>query len=183
MGRQHGGANALRAINAELVAIGKTLHDTSYAREGRIDPNGIDDLTDQDIWLEYEENEWLQAFEELGVYFSDPLDLDFAMLESFPKAYQHPNPGGKGPRGTAKALEAQKAATLKKNGDATIYEDRNNEEFRWYPYLFLGRSKPETHIAALARLTEKRLARGAPESIKSLIEHVKDNLGIEDGGE
>lgn len=183
IGRIHGGANMIRTVAANLTAIGVDLNENIKAVLGNIDPDTIDDLEDDDLWLAYEDNHWVQALEEEGVFFSDPLDLDFAMLEAFPDAYQHPNPGGQGPNTSAKALEKAKAATLKTGGNATLYGDDYDDEFRWYPYLFLRRSKPETHLAALARITGQQLSDAAPAPLKSLIEHIKNDLGFGDDGE
>ncbi len=177
IGRAHGGANMIRSVVANLAAIGVDLKATIKAILGEINPDAIEALEDEDLWLDYEENHWVQALEEVGVFLSDPLDLDFAMLEAFPGAYQHPNPGGHGPHNSVQALERAKAATLKTDGDATLYGNDYDDEFRWYPYLFLRRSKPETHIAALARIAPQELSDNAPQSLKSLIEHVKDALG------
>jgi hypothetical protein len=176
MGRSHGGANAIRLICGKLEEVGWTLHETVAAQDEHIDPDTLNELTDQDIWLNYEENSWILALEQLGVYFSDPLDLDFSMLEAFPDSYQHPHSGGTGPRTGAAALANQKSATLKTNGDATIYGTDYDDEFRWYPYLFLSKSKPATHISALSRITDGDLGNDVPAPLKSLINRVKEEL-------
>ena len=181
IGRVHGGANIIRSIAEKLDGIGVDLNTTTPAIEGEIDPDTLEDLEDEELWVHYDDNYWLKALEEVGVFLSDPLDLDFSMLEAFPGAYQHPNPGGTGPRTSDVALTNAKKATLKKNGDATLYEDKYDDEFRWYPYLFLSRSKPETHIAALTRIGNDDLANDAPAPLKALIKHVKDKLGLGDG--
>ena len=124
---------------------------------------------------------WIKALEEVGVFLSDPLDLDFSMLAAFPDAYRRSSPGGTGPGNTAAALRNAKKATLKKRGDPTLYADDYDDEFRWYPYLFLNRSKPETHIAALSRIPNDDLASNAPASLKALIDHVENKLGLGDG--
>ena len=183
IGRSHGGANMLRAVNEKLEEIGRSLSMTPTALAEEIDPEEIDDLEDGDIWLHYDDNSWLKAFEDYGIFFSDPLDLDFSMLEAFPEAYQHLHPGGTGPGTGDNALTNAKRATLKKDGDSALYEDNYDDEFRWYPYLFLHRSKPETHIAALTRIADTDLANDAPPSLNALIEHVKDRLGFGDEGE
>jgi hypothetical protein len=117
------------------------------------------------------------------VFFSLPLDIDFAMLSAFPDAYQHPNPGGRGPRGGADAIREKRAVTLKTGGNPALYGDAYRDEFKWYPYLFLSRSKPETHIAALACIQNDDLVEHAPPELKALIEHIKEALGLEDDGE
>ncbi len=180
IGRAHGGANMIRSVNEKLIEVDRGLADTIAALMGDIDLADLDELEDEDLWVNYEDNEWLKAMEEQAVFFSDPLDLDFSMLEAFPDAYQHPNPGGTGPGTSDVALVNAKKATLKKQGDATLYADDYDDEFRWYPYLFLNRSKPETHIAALTRIVDDELANASPAALKTLIEHVKDKLGLGD---
>lgn len=183
IGRAHGGANIIRTVVENLIAVGVDLSNNDKVTSGAIDLDDTDDLEDDDLWLPYDKNNWVQALEDESVFFSDPLDLDFAMLEAFPKAYQIPNPGGRGPRKGPSAIRNAKATTLKTDGDASIYEDDYDEEFRWYPYLFLNRSKPETHLSALTRLTKKQLSSDSPESLLSLIEHVKEALSFKDKGE
>lgn len=183
IGRKHGGANMIRSVCSKLNEIDVQLKGTMEYVLGHIEPESIDDLEDADIWLEYESNHWVQALEELGVFFSDPLDLDFSMLLAFPKAYQHPNPGGSGPGTSAAAVKSAKNATFKKTGGSSLYEDEYDDEFRWYPYLFLNRSKPETHIAALTRISDAQLRKNAPPSLKSLIDRVTSKLALGDDGE
>ena len=126
-----------------------------------------------------EEHNWLKALREEGIFFSFPLDIDFAMLTAFQEAYQCSNPGGRGPRGGADTIRDKKAVTLKTGGDPELYDDAYDEQFKWYPYLFLSRSKPETHIAALARIEDKDfIAENAPPELKALIEQLKESLGL-----
>ena len=183
IGRSHGGANMIRTVSGKLNEVGLDLADTMMALVGEIDTADLDDLEDNDIWLSYEENSWLKALEEYGVFFSDPLDLDFSMLEAFPEAYKHPNPGGTGPSTGDNALANAKRATLKRNGDPTLYEDTYDDEFRWYPYLFLNRSKPETHIVSLTRIDDTSLANDTPAPFKALITYVRGKLNLGDEGE
>lgn len=178
IGRTHGGANVIRSIAGKLGGIEVDLNTTAPALAGQIDPAAVEDLKDEDIWLDYDDHPWLRALEEVGVFLSGPLDLDFAMLKAFPDVYQHPTPGGVGPGMSDGALAKAKKATLKKNGDATLYGNAYDDEFRWYPYLFLSRSKPETHIAALARIADTDLVEHAPAPLKALIAHVKDSVGL-----
>lgn len=165
IGRRHGGANIIRDIVNKLAQIGITLNNA--------DLNTIDTLKDSDLWNE--NNYWLQTLKEKGVFFSHPLDFDFAMLRAFPEAYKNSVSGGHGPTQT---IERAKEETLKAGGDAALYGNDYDDEFRWYPYLFLRRSKPETHLAALARISDDNLATGAPRTIKCLIKYVKFKLGL-----
>ncbi|WP_314732055.1 ATP-dependent endonuclease, partial [Escherichia coli] len=76
LGRRHGGANAMRSCLQNLAAIGSNLGSTNGANAAQ--------LTDQQLYNEGLQGQWLQAFRREGVFFSYPIDLDFAMLLAFP---------------------------------------------------------------------------------------------------
>lgn len=183
LGRAHGGAALIADVVAKLRAIDNDLSENAFVAIGTIDPDEVGDVEDGDLLEEGEDNDWLNALREEGIFFSFPLDIDFAMLRAFPEAYRHPNPGGRGPRGGADTIREKKSVTLKTGGDPHLYDDDYDNEFKWYPYLFLSRSKPETHIAALGRIEDDDLAEDAPAELKALIEHVKQALGLEDEDE
>ena len=177
LGRIHGGANTVRTVVTALAGIGNDLSENTNVMCGDIDPNDVKTLEHTDFTNDFAENHWIQALEEEGVFFSDPIDIDFAMLVAFPKAYEQPHPGGRGPRKSAEALEEQKRATLKSGGDAKLFEKDFDDAFKWYPYLFLSRSKPDTHLFALNRLNDDDLSKNAPRELKALINYVKAILG------
>ncbi len=183
LGRAHGGADLIADVVAKLGEIDNDLSENAFVEVGSIDPDDVDDIEDSDLVDEGEDNDWLRALREEGIFFSVPLDIDFAMLIAFPEAYQHPNPGGRGPRGGADAIRDKKAVTLKTGGDPKLYDDDYDDEFKWYPYLFLNRSKPETHISALARIEDDDLENNAPLELKALIDHLKEAIGLEDDDE
>lgn len=177
LGRTHGGANMIRTAFAALEQVERDLTANPLVVDGTINLDDLEDLADEDVLDEWEQNDWLQALRHEAVFFSHPIDLDFAMLEAFPAAYQHPNPGGRGPRKTAEAIAEKKLVVLKTNGNPDIYRDDEwDDSFAWYPYLFLSRSKPETHLAALSRITRQNLARHAPPELRALIDYVRDVL-------
>jgi ABC-type cobalamin/Fe3+-siderophores transport system ATPase subunit len=178
IGRAHGGANMIRSIVGQLAEHGNNLDANSFVRNRRINPSRVAALTDRAIWREYGENHWVKALEEEGVFLSDPLDLDFAMLDAFSEAYERPHPGGRGPREGRGALAQAKKATVKEGGSARIYGNQYDDRFLWYPYLFLRSSKPDTHLAALARISKADLATRAPASLRTLIEHVRRRLEL-----
>lgn len=99
LGRRHGGTNALRYCLRSLAAIGNDFRNNTQSLIGNIDPDKVDQLTDQQLLNVNVLNNWINAFREEGIFFSYPIDLDFAMLLAFPNAYQVPNPGGRGPMG------------------------------------------------------------------------------------
>ncbi len=182
LGRAHGGANMIRTAFDALEEVERDLTANPLVVNGTIDLDDLDELADKDVLDDWKDNDWLQALRYEAVFFSNPIDLDFAMLQAFPAAYQHPNPGGRGPRTTAEAIAEKKRVVLKTNGKPDIYDgDEWDDCFAWYPYLFLSRSKPETHLAALSRITRRDLARHAPPELRALIGHVRDVLFPEPG--
>jgi hypothetical protein len=178
LGRVHGGVNTVRTTIEALGDIENDLSENPSVKRGDIDIEDIENLEDSSFIDGFEENVWLQALKCEGVFFSDPIDLDFSMLCAFPDAYQHPHPGGKGPREDVKSIQEKKSVTLKTGGNPNLFNDDYNDEFKWYPYLFLNRSKPETHLAALNRISKKDLSENSPPELKALIKHVKKALAI-----
>lgn len=170
LGRKHGGANAMRSCLQNLADIENDWGNTTRANAAQ--------LTDQQLYSEGRQGKWLQDFNGQGVFFSAPIDLDFSMLLAFPAAYQVANPGGNGPRSSAEAIRDKKASTLKTGGNPALYSARYDDAFKWYPYLFLSRSKPETHLAAFSRISDGGVAASAPAELRALIEYVTDKLHL-----
>ncbi|MDA8170651.1 MAG: AAA family ATPase [Nitrospiraceae bacterium] len=183
LGRAHGGAALIADIFSKLGEIDNDLSENTLVEAGTIDPEDVGHIEDRNLLDEGEDNDWLKALREEGIFLSFPLDIDFAMLSAFPEGYQHPNPGGHGPRSSAEAIREKKAVTLKTGGNPELYDDYD-DEFKWYPYLFLSRSKPGTHITALTRIEEDtELANNAPPELKALINYLKKKIGLEDDEE
>jgi len=117
---------------------------------------------------------------QFGVFFSAPLDLDMAMLDSFWKAYTELDAGERGPHDSDATT-----AVLGSDGSPGEYWApadpdklaKQQERLRWYRYLFLGRSKPSTHLRALARLSSSELKDG-PEPVRALTDYIKEKLGL-----
>ena len=100
------------------------------------------------------------------MFFSEPLDLDWSMLKSYPAAYQTLEPGMSGPSGAGDAF----AAVLGAEGDAEAYPDSEDaERMSWYRYLFLGRGKPSTHLRVLADVPSNELNEAMPQELSGLI--------------
>jgi hypothetical protein len=180
LGRAHGGSALIANVISKLLEINNDLRENVLVKEGAINPQTVSELMNSDLLVKGHEHHWLKALRAEGIFFSFPLDIDFTMLRAFSTSYQHPNPGGRGPRGDASAIREKKSVTLKTGGNPELYEGSYDEEFKWYPYLFLSRSKPETHVAALARIGDDRLmVENAPQGLKDLINHLKEVLGLE----
>lgn len=107
---------------------------------------------------------YIERFEERGVFFSFPMDLDFAMLQSLPEEYDVT---------VAKPDEATIRAVLgDSHHDATQYEDHERELFGTYHRRFKLGSKPAAHLDALANLTDTELLANMPASLARLADAV-----------
>lgn len=107
---------------------------------------------------------YLEAFEERGIYFSDPLDLDFAMLLAYPDAY--------GVEEEVPDADAIKAVLGKSHHDSSQYSDDELKLFGTYHQRFKLGSKPATHISALAQLSDQELLEDMPASLSRLTDAV-----------
>jgi hypothetical protein len=107
---------------------------------------------------------YLAALEERDVYFSYPMDLDFAMLLSFPKAY--------GVEEVEPDEATIKAVLGKAHHDASQYSKVEQKLFNTYHQRFKLGSKPAAHIDALAQLTDEELLADMPSSLNRLADAV-----------
>jgi len=172
-GRQHGGAKTVQYVVEQLAAVGNDLSTNKLVADGKIDLDELDEIDDQELIDKDQKHPWLRALRREGVFFSSPLDVDFAMQQMFSDAYRKPRPGGRGPKTSANALADKKKVTLKTEGNPDLYDDGWDQGFIWYPYLFLSESKPEAHLRALSDIEPRKLARSAPAELKYLVAHVK----------
>lgn len=174
LGREAGGWSRIKYALEQLIAFG--------APETILNPIGKDGLAKMHTWpnkeLEGDMASWINFLETHQVYFSSPLDLDFAMLQAFRSAYEKLEEGEHGPNAATDA--ALLAAVLgEKSPAAAYYQNLGTESLRWYRYLFLGRGKPATHALALGQLKDEDLAKDAPEALKRLAHHVAATLDPE----
>jgi putative ATP-dependent endonuclease of the OLD family len=113
---------------------------------------------------------WLDRLRELGVYFCWPLDLDFSLFQALPDPYMALEVGMRGP---SQAGDSKSAVLGAEGSPATYPED--DEAFRWYRYLFLGRGKPSTHVRVLSSVEPESLATAAPEELAALLRRIADD--------
>lgn len=107
---------------------------------------------------------YLAELEERDVYFSYPMDLDFAMLLSFPEAY--------GVEEEDPDESTIKAVLGKSHHDAIQYSNDEQRLFSTYHQRFKLGSKPAAHIDALAQLTDAELLADMPASLSRLADAV-----------
>jgi ABC-type cobalamin/Fe3+-siderophores transport system ATPase subunit len=182
LGRQHGGANMVRATINSLAEVGKFM-ETTVAMDvlGTIQNAQFGTLADTDFQLtpggpKLTGDEWVTALEEFDVFFSSPIDLDFAMSMAFPAAYHVARPGGHGPDTSNLAIPKRKKTVLKKNGNPALYPAHYDLHFVYYAYHFMQGSKPASHLSALTTLTDAQLAANCPPAIGRLLDHIESKL-------
>lgn len=107
---------------------------------------------------------YFEAFESRDVYFSYPMDLDFALLVAYPDAY---------------CVEAEspdeqviKAVLGKSHHDPTQYSEDELQLFSTYHRRFKLGSKPAAHIDAFAKLSDAELLAHMPASLVNLVDAV-----------
>jgi hypothetical protein len=132
--------------------------------------------------------------EQFHIFFSSPLDLDFAMLESFTKAYVGLASAPKGPRLPEKedpnyhdAIKRRVKQVLSADADTApeslgeTYSPEQQELFAWYKYLFVDGSKPVTHMQALLKIDENELRDQMPAVLKQLVAQSKVLVAYNNG--
>lgn len=180
LGRKHGGPKIIQNCFQNLKKIQNKFWASPQYQYTEVTPDKVTRLSAQKL-LGESRTTWIKAFQENGIFFSYPIDLDFAMLRAFPNAYQVPKPGGSGPQDDSENVQKKKSRTLKKEGHPELYPSSYDSTFTWYPYLFLDGSKPETHLAAFSRIQDDSVDASAPAELKALIEYVKDKLNLSEG--
>lgn len=113
-----------------------------------------------------DDNRCRDQLERQDVYFSDPMDLDFAMLFAYQDAY------GYDPVEREDEEILIKSVLGKSHGDSHQYNEDERNLFKTYHQRFKLGSKPAAHIDALARLSDKQLLENIPKSLCRLADAV-----------
>lgn len=148
------------------------------------------------------EQDKLRTLEKNGVFFSAPLDLDFAMLEAFPDVYKEI--AGRGPRTKSgksikeieretngSSCDAEYAERIEraieyvlhsgeghKGGNGKSYTPEQHKLMPWYQNLFLGkRGKPTVHFQALAKIDAAELKTSTPQTLIRLVAYLGSLIG------
>ena len=120
---------------------------------------------------------WIDCLKKYGVFFSEPLDLDLAMLSAFPEAYAAPIHKGGGPK--MKADKAADAVLGTSGPGLTMYTGPYKDYppvFPAYRYHFMTHSKPATHLAALTHIRSRNLKTGMPPVLAEILAHITKRL-------
>jgi putative ATP-dependent endonuclease of the OLD family len=167
LGRHQGGWGRVKYAIQQLLKFPTVPHDLSQKDVSELPKwNG-----NKPMLTSKEGREWIKFLESAGVFFSAPLDLDFAMLIHFPDEY-----GVEGAQLQEPDEETIKAVLGKSHGDVSQYSDDEQQYFDSYYRRFKLESKPAVHVEALGELDEEELKDEIPEAIHRLLKMVKAKL-------
>jgi putative ATP-dependent endonuclease of OLD family len=154
-GRHQGGWGRLKYANDQLLA---------YAPDKVLPENYAIPVWNSDEYKVLRHPNYLEQFEARSVFFSAPLDLDFAMMQAFPVAY--------GAVPVAPAESTRKAVLGDSHCDVAQYTDAEQHLFGSYHKLFKLSSKPAAHIDALTKIDDEDLLKHLPASLNRLADAV-----------
>lgn len=175
LGRETGGWDRLGLIYYKLLEKGTSDAILQTEQGHKIPIEGKKCIFPQNYNVE-SVKKWAEHVQPYGMFFSWPLDIDMSMLAAFYDSYTKLPEGSTGPK-VSKTDPA--TSVLKQEGDVTWYqgEIQNLQNyFLFYRYLFLGKSKPVTHLEALKEISDDDLSKNAPKELKALIKYVHEKL-------
>ncbi|WP_333879248.1 ATP-dependent endonuclease [Methylobacter sp.] len=167
LARHQGGWGRVRYVANQLKICSSKV---TFPSAGKIDE--IPKWNNDDWKLfEVESNpkyiNYLKELEDLGVFFSSPLDVDFAMLKSFPTAYELDKADRVLPdENKIKAVLGDSYHGVEQ------YTEYERKRFITYHRRFKLGSKPAAHISALSKLSDEQLLEKMPRSLKRLADAV-----------
>ena len=186
-GRQTGGWARIKYVCDQLLRIGidqsallEFEHDGQFHKTSKED---LDNLHKKPLNGFSDLAPWVKHLEKFDVFFSRPLDFDLLMLRRFPDAYKNIETG-QGPiipPGDSPEWEPyiRRAVGVAVGNDDTVVDQymksslELKELFPWYRYLFTSRSKPATHIQALAGLGHSEIKENAPLTLLRLLDRCR----------
>ncbi len=190
IGRNTGGWARIKYICNQLMAHGNTLDELLDCEHATLpnlfDPEVFEQLQTTPLTGIADFYDWVMQLERFNVFLSGPLDFDLAMLHKYPDAYKNSDRAF-GPHipNAASGLQDQyirrAIANSVHDDDATIDLYLNHyaevtDLFPWYRYLFSFRSKPSTHIEALASVSKEDLASNVPRFVRMLLRRCEQSL-------
>lgn len=189
LGRTGGGWGRIKYALKELLNVGEEREEVLKIKGGGVLSEAVfEKMHERDPSKQALMQIWLRRLSEFDVYFCDPLDLDFVMLEAYEDYYTHESayPDGDGPNIPDKEKKRDKydtyidgaiEATLKsEDADANLYSEEQQELMIWYRYLFLGRGKPVTHIQVLSQIPDDELKDNLPPVFNRIFKRIEEIL-------
>jgi putative ATP-dependent endonuclease of OLD family len=189
-GREGGGWARIKYACQQLIEIGlapaQVLEFKHDGQTHQLSREELEKLHNREVDSISDVIPWLRHLEKFNVFFSAPLDFDLAMLHRMPDAYKgiEGQSGPKIPDADSQEWElyirnAIAASVGGNEAGINLYMKSQpdwKELFPWYRYLFLSRSKPPTHLQALAEVDSGVLQKNAPPSLKRLLIRCKETI-------
>ncbi|HEM6871313.1 TPA: AAA family ATPase [Providencia stuartii] len=165
--RNGGGFGRLKYAIEQLAEFGGSGSTYIHKDIARLMPSWDDTRNPIEFTIKYKDGAIINIVDELekcNVYFSAPLDIDYAMIEAFPDIFCEKDEvyGERGPQSTKKKEDEEQyeliKAVLKKGNSGIRYGFSADylKYFLWYRYRFLSnKSKPASHIRMFSKIEEK----------------------------
>lgn len=148
---------------------------------------------------------WIDYLKTFNVFYSSPLDIDYAMISTFKDKYINILSSSEGPRikGIGKINEIEidddnrseyekridkdvRSALKDEGGDGVTYTSGEKELMIWYTYFFLNRGKPTTHLTMFSK-NSKISYDDFPECLRIFVNRIiqlsTTTTAIESGGD
>ncbi|WP_310832315.1 ATP-dependent nuclease [Paenibacillus pedocola] len=187
--RGGGGWSRIKYAIKQLLLNGRDRNELLKVTTGVLTDDQLEEMDEYLMTPDMLKNSmepWLNRLMEdkYNVFYSAPLDLDFLMLETFPEAYKKtvprgpniPDPKSHPEKYREKISEGITASLKSKEAIGFTYTPEQHEFMVWYNTLFLGRSKPSTHIEALLNINDSDLMSSMPKTFELLVTRIKDLL-------
>lgn len=185
-----GGWGRIKYAIQQLIENGENKDKLLETTNGILPDDKFDKMHEWDSKKIDVMNGWMEMLKNYDIYFSSPLDIDFAMLNQFKEKYIDTLSSNEGPKlekyakivGLVISEENKKSyqnrvvndirMTLKQEGgDGSTYSQKEKELMIWYAYFFLGRGKPTTHLALFSSNEDLNFD-DFPECLKTFIERI-----------
>ncbi|MFU8789227.1 MAG: ATP-dependent nuclease [Methylobacter sp.] len=162
LGRYQGGWGRVKYVNDQL---------RKYSPSMQLPSDHPIPKWDNDEYKLRNYDHYIKMLEEKGIFFSSPMDLDFAMLKKFPKAYELDSADQILP-----TKSKIKAVLGDSYHDADQYTEDEQKLFITYHKRFKLGSKPASHINALSKRSDKMLLKRMPPSLNRLVDAITAKL-------
>jgi len=167
LGRYQGGWGRVSYVAKQLKIYDPDINYPSAGSVNAIPKWDNDDYKLLNVEKDKKYISYLHELETYGVFFSSPLDLDFSMLKSYPKAYNVKKIDQTLPKvGKIRAVLGDSY-----HGDKQ-YTVAERKLFISYYSKFKLASKPTTHINALSNLSNTQLLANLPPSLERFTDAV-----------
>jgi len=167
LGRHRGGWGRIKYAANQLLKCSSVKNDLEEAH--------IDELpkwnSDTNPVASQSGTDWIDLLETVNVFFSSPIDIDFAMMSSYPDAY-----GVDSAELIAPDHDTTTAVLGKSHAETTLFSDDELNRFDAYRGRFKRNSKPAGHLGALSQLTDQDLKQDMPDSLARMAVSVAASL-------